>query len=150
MIVSAMLRSIPSMGHVLMLLALLLYVYGILGYSLFHEHDPKHWGRLGASIGTLFQILTLEGWVEVQAASAAATPWAWLFYSSFIVIAVFVLINLFIAVVINNLEAAKREQQSEADAKNPQGQILTQIDALRRDLAELERQLRSTARAAGA
>src|SRR5512145_2000854 len=44
LIISTMLRSIPSMGHVVMLLGLLLYVYGILGFYLFGEHDPKHWG----------------------------------------------------------------------------------------------------------
>ena len=68
LIVSTMLRSIPSMGHILMMLGLLLYVYGILGFYLFREQDPERWGTLGAALLTLFQMLTLEGWVEVQAA----------------------------------------------------------------------------------
>ena len=109
LIVGTMLRSIPSMGNVMLLLALLMYVYGVLGYSLFHEADPKHWGSLAASLKTLFQVLTLEGWVEVQEASLTVHPWAWVYYATFIVIAVFVVINLFIAVVINNLEAARGE-----------------------------------------
>jgi voltage-gated sodium channel len=114
LIVGTMLRSIPSMANVLLLLALLMYVYGVLGYSLFHEADPRHWGSLALSLKTLFQILTLEGWVEVQEASLAAYPWAWLYYASFILIAVFVVINLFIAVVINNLEAARKDHQPSA------------------------------------
>ena len=114
LIVGTMLRSIPSMANVLLLLALLMYVYGVLGYSLFHEADPRHWGSLAVSLKTLFQILTLEGWVEVQEASLAAHPWAWLYYVSFILVAVFVVINLFIAVVINNLEAARKDQQVSA------------------------------------
>lgn len=114
LIVGTMLRSIPSMGNVLLLLALLMYVYGVLGYSLFSETDPRHWGSLAAAMKTLFQILTLEGWVEVQEASLAAHPWAWLYYASFILVAVFVVINLFIAVVINNLEAARKDQQESA------------------------------------
>jgi voltage-gated sodium channel len=48
LIVSTMLRSIPSMGHILMMLGLLLHVYGILGFYLFREHDPERWGTLGA------------------------------------------------------------------------------------------------------
>ena len=56
LIVSTMLRSIPSMGHILMMLGLLLYVYGILGFYLFREHDPERWGTLGAALLTLFRV----------------------------------------------------------------------------------------------
>jgi voltage-gated sodium channel len=139
LIVGTMLRSIPSMAHVVLLLALLLYIYAILGYSLFHTHDPTHWGSLGASLQTLFQILTLEGWVEIQQAGLQAHAWAWLYYASFIVIAVFVVINLFIAVVLNNLEAARREQSAEATPGEEADEVLARIRALRQELAELER-----------
>ena len=44
LIVGTMLRSIPSLGHVVALLGLLLYVYGIFGYHLFAADAPKHWG----------------------------------------------------------------------------------------------------------
>lgn len=142
LIVSVMVRSIPSMGHVVLLLCLLLYVYGILGYHLFGPHDPQHWGTLWRSLLTLFQILTLEGWVEIQAASLQAVPWAWIYYSSFVVIAVFVVINLFIAVVINNLEAAKTEHQAQADAHNPEHALLSRIEAMKQVLDEMERALR--------
>jgi len=37
-----------------------------------------------------------------------------LYYASYILVAVFVVINLFIAVVINNLEAARKDQQESA------------------------------------
>lgn len=114
LIVDTMLRSVRSMGHVVLLLGVLMYVYAVLGVQLFRSADPEHWGSLGRAAGTLFQILTLEGWVEIQARSQEAVPLAWLFYGSFIVVAVFVVINLFIAVVINNLEAAKRERDAES------------------------------------
>ena len=48
LIIGTMLRSIPSMGHVIMLLGLLLYVYAVLGFYLFRAADPDHWGTLGA------------------------------------------------------------------------------------------------------
>ena len=142
LIVSVMVRSITSMGHVVLLVCLLLYVYGILGYHLFGLHDPQHWGTLWRSLMTLFQMLTLEGCVEIQAASLQAVPWAWLYYTSYVIIAVFVVINLFIAVVLNNLEAAKTEHQAQADARNPEHSLLTRIDAMKQMLDELERDLR--------
>jgi voltage-gated sodium channel len=66
LIVGTMIRSIPSMGHVIVLLSLLLYVYAVIGFHFFREASPAHWGTLGAALLTLFQRLTLEGWVEVQ------------------------------------------------------------------------------------
>jgi voltage-gated sodium channel len=114
LIVATMLRSIPSMSHVILLLGLLIYIYAVIGFHLFGDHDPVHWGTLGAALLTLFQILTLEGWVEVQKVSMERFPFAWLYYGSFVIVAVLVVTNLFIAVVINNLEAAKAEEQGTA------------------------------------
>ena len=135
LIIGTMLRSVRSMGHVLVLLGLLLYVYGVLGYHLFGAAAPQHWGTLGRALATLFQVLTLEGWNEIQAATSTAHPADWLFYVSFIFLAVFVVTNLFIAVVINNLEAAKREEQRRHQHDDDPRRHL---EALREQLAALE------------
>jgi voltage-gated sodium channel len=119
LIVATMLRSITSMGHVLALLALLLYIYGIMGHHLFGAADPAHWGSLARSMETLFIIITLEGWVEIMRAGGQVTAWAWAYYASFIVLAVFVVINLFIAVVITNLGGARREQEPRGSPPPP-------------------------------
>ena len=142
LIVSTMLRSIPSMGHILMMLGLLLYVYGVLGVYLFRGHDAEHWGTLGAALLTLFQMLTLEGWVEIQAAVLDEFPYAWIYFASFVFVAVFVVVNLFIAVVLNNLETAKVELQAGDDRKNPQRALLEAIEEVKARLEELEKRLR--------
>jgi len=149
LIVGTMLRSLPSMGHILALLGVLLYVYAILGHSLFGAHDPQHWGSLPAGLATLFQIMTLEGWVEIQAASTAVYPWAWLFYASFIVIAVFVVINLFIAVVINNLEAVRKEEAVGRQAR-VNANAAARLREIQKELSELERALGGVDGASGA
>jgi voltage-gated sodium channel len=142
LIVSTMLRSIPSMGHILMMLGLLLYVYGILGLYLFREHDPERWGTLGAALLTLFQMLTLEGWVEVQNAVLGELPLAWVYFASFVFVAVFVVVNLFIAVVLNNLQTAKVELQAGEDRRSPHHSVLAAIEEVKARLEELERHLR--------
>jgi voltage-gated sodium channel len=144
LIIGTMVRSIPSMGHVIMLLGLLLYVYAVVGFHFFRDADPAHWGTLGAALLTLFQMLTLEGWVEIQAAVITAHPWAWLYFGSFVFVAVFVVVNLFIAVVINNLESVKHEQQIEANRGSGHHELLETIEALRQRLAELEDRLHTT------
>jgi voltage-gated sodium channel len=142
LIVSTMLRSIPSMGHILMMLGLLLYVYGVLGFYLFREHDPERWGSLGAALLTLSQMLTLEGWVEVQAAVLGELPFAWVYFLSFVFVAVFVVVNLFIAVVLNNLETAKIELQAAEDRRSPHHRLLAAIEDVKTRLEEVERDLR--------
>src|SRR5918999_84532 len=137
LIIGSMIRSIPSMGHVIVLLTLLLYVYGVVGFHFFREADPAHWASLGAALLTLFQMLTLEGWVEVQDAVLERHPWAWIYFSSFVFVAVFVVVNLFIAVVINNLESVKHEQQIDADRESAHRGLLEAIEAVRARLEEL-------------
>jgi len=142
LIVNTMLHSIPSLFHVTLLMAVLLYVYAILGYYLYHPDDPEHWGSLGQSLLSTFQLLTLEGWNEIQAGVIKTHPWSWLFFASFIIVAVFVVVNLFIAVVLNNLENVKAEQVHEADMKHPQHELLEQIHQLKEQLERLERSLK--------
>ncbi len=113
LLIETMLRSIPSMAHVLTLLCVLLYIYAVLGVHLLGAGDPARWATLPRAGLTLIGVLTLEGWVEVQAAAMAVTPWAWVYFLSFIVLAVFVGVNLFIAIIIHNLEQIKREEAAE-------------------------------------
>ncbi|NIP88768.1 MAG: ion transporter, partial [Gammaproteobacteria bacterium] len=74
LIVSTLLRSLPGLGHVVMLLAVIFYLYAVAGYHLLHEHDPLHWGSLGLSLLTLFRVLTLEDWTDVMYAAMEHTP----------------------------------------------------------------------------
>jgi voltage-gated sodium channel len=142
LIIGTMLRSIPSMGHVLALLALLLYVYGVLGVHLFGEDAPEQWGSLAVAMQSLFQILTLEGWVEIQDAVLPAHSWAWAYFASFIVFAVFVVINLFIAVVINNLETTRNEEARRRSSAGD-ADVLEQLEDLRARFDALDKTLRS-------
>jgi len=141
LIVATMLRSIPSLANVIVLLGLILYVYAVVGVHLFGVVDPAHWGSLPRAGLTLFEILTLEGWVDLMDASLAATRWAWVYYTTFVVLAVFVVINLFIAIVINNLEAAKVEER--AGHPGVPADAAARIAEIRERLAEVEAALRA-------
>jgi voltage-gated sodium channel len=144
LIIGTMLRSIPSMGHVLILLALLLYIYAVLGFHMFGDGDPARWGRLDRAVLTLVGVLTLEGWVDVQQGAMAVNSWAWLYFVTFILMAVFVSLNLFIAIVINNLEATKAEEASAAAAKegDPRAAALGHLREINAKMADLENALR--------
>jgi voltage-gated sodium channel len=149
LLVSTLLRSIPSMGHVVVLLSLLIYTYGVLGCYLFRHIDPATWGTLSRSLLSTFQMLTLEGWVEMQGAVIAKMPYAWIYFGSFIIVAVFLVVNLFIAVVLNNLETVKDEElaraaEEERAARDPldyadsDDELLMRLRGLRTELDAIE------------
>ena len=136
LIVGTMLRSIPSIGHVLVLLSLLLFVWAVLGVELFGAADPLRWGHLGLAVETLFQVLTLEGWAEIQGEVRPGRPWAFLFFASFIFTAVFVVVNLFVAVMLDNLEKVRSEEG--AGTEGPLTDLRREAAAARRALDRVE------------
>lgn len=143
LIVATLVRSIPSMGHVLALMSIIFYVYGVAGFHLFHEVDPTHWRNLGISLLSLFRIVTLEDWTDIMYAAMAVKPWAWMYFVSFVVLGTFVVVNLFIAVVINNLDEAKAERLEELTTAPTRDEILRELQqtqhALNRMRDRLER-----------
>ncbi|MEM7252939.1 MAG: ion transporter, partial [Pseudomonadota bacterium] len=141
LIVATLVRSIPSMGHVILLMSILFYVYGVAGYHLFHEADPTHWRNLGISLLTLFRIVTLEDWTDVMYAAMAAYPWAWVYFVSFVVTGTFVVVNLFIAVVLNNLEESKAETLAKMQAPLSRDELLRELRATQDALGKLQRKI---------
>lgn len=141
LVVATLVHALPGMGHVLMLVALLFYIYAVAGYHLFHGTDPQRWGNLGAALLTLFQVATLEGWAEVMYDAMEATPWAWVYFISFVIVGTFVMINMFVAVVINSLEESKAMQSADdgrAGAPDSDAALLDQLRAAREALVRVE------------
>ena len=142
LIVSTLLRSLPSMGHVVLLMSIVFYIYGVAGYHLFHAHDPEHWGNLGLALLTLFRVVTLEDWTDVMYTAMDLHPLAWVYFVSFVVVGTFVIINLFIAVVLNNLEDSKRRQ---LEGRVPsREELLRELRELRESAARLEARIRDS------
>ena len=147
LIVTTLIRSLPSMGHVLLLMSIIFYIYAVAGFNLFNEHDPRHWGTLGRSLLTLFRVVTLEDWTDVMYTAMEWHPWAWMFFVSFIVVGTFVVINLFIAVVLNNLEEAKQERLQELQQPLSKNQLLAELRQTQMALARLHDRLAEDSRA---
>ena len=141
LIVAALVRSIPSVGHVMLLMSIIVYIYAIIGYQLFHEHDPMHWRSLGISVLTLFNIITLEGWTVVMDNAMQLHSWAWIYFVSFVIAGTFVVINLFIAIIINNLDEAKAERLRELEPPVSRAELLRELRTTRDALRRLEQRL---------
>ena len=110
LLVATLVRSVPGMLHIVVLMGALSYVYAIVGFQLFSEHDPVHWHNLGISLLSLFRVVTLEDWTDIMYKAMELHQMAWLYFVSYVVLGAFIIFNLFTALVINNLDEAKRER----------------------------------------
>ncbi|WP_433338348.1 ion transporter [Spirillospora sp. CA-294931] len=112
-VVEALLSALPGMASIAGLLGLLLYVSAVMATKLFAPIAPEAFGDLGASLFTLFQMMTGEPWPEPVAEVMDAMPLAWIFFAVFILVSTFAVLNLFIAVIVSAMES--RVQDDLAD-----------------------------------
>ncbi|MCK7526170.1 MAG: ion transporter [Ignavibacteriales bacterium] len=83
-IVESLFHSLPSLVWIFVLLALVFYVFSVIGTKLFSADYPQWFGNLGISMFTLFQIMTLEGWAEISRTIMGKYPLANIYFILFI------------------------------------------------------------------
>ena len=141
-IVTTLVRSIPSIFNILILLSILFFIYAIVGYHLFRNVDPQHWSSFPIAATTLFQIITLEGWVDVmEPIILNLGPIYWIYFASFILIGTFIVINLFISVIVRKSEEAYQQVQRESQIPLTQQEIMEEIREIHRILQEIEERI---------
>jgi voltage-gated sodium channel len=100
-------RSVPPLVSIGAVTAMILFVYGMVGWIWFGEELPAQWGNIGRAMLTLFVMLTLENFPQYMYAAMDVEPWAWLYFVSFILVAAFIVLNVLIGVVLNSMEEAR-------------------------------------------
>jgi voltage-gated sodium channel len=145
LLVTCLLKSLPSMFYVSILLFLLFYVYGTLAVFFYGENDPIHFRNLQSSILTLFRVVTLEDWTDVMyinmygsdsygysakefskwSPSPSASPLgAAIFFVSFVLIGTMIVLNLVIGVIMNSMDESNKElaiqQELDRRKENPE------------------------------
>jgi len=115
-IIVTLLKSIPAMGSIILLLLLILYIFAIIFVTLYKDIMPLKFGNLWLAMFSLFQLITLDDWSEyyyvVRAVDPSMAETIMVYMTIFIVLETFICMNLFIAVIVNNLERANmRERQ---------------------------------------
>ncbi len=104
-VVAAFIHSIPGLSGVILLMLVFFYTMGVLATNLFGEAFPQWFGSLGASLFSLFQIMTLESWsMGIVRPVMEVYAWAWMFFVPFIVIATFTILNLFIGIIVSTMQ----------------------------------------------
>jgi len=146
-VVESVVRALPGLGSIAMLLTVLFYVFAVIATKLFGVTHPTWFGHLGASLFSLFQVMTLESWTTIARGVMQSHPWAWLFFLSFILVATFTVLNLFITIIVNAMQEQHAAQVRAGTAEpNPVERLEMEIRALRRELAGLNEGRGLTAR----
>jgi voltage-gated sodium channel len=138
-VVAALVGALPGLGSIMLLLALLLYVFAVMATELYGAAFPEKFGTLGGSIYTLFQLMTLDGWSgEIVRPVMQVAPYSWVFFIGFIVATSFTLFNLFIGVVVSAMQSEhEREELAAAAASVTLPDIMEELRALRRELERI-------------
>jgi len=132
-VIVGLFSAIPSIGTVIVMLLLLFYISAVMATKLFGEAFPDWFGNLGASLYSLFQIMTLESWsMGIVRPVMEEFPYAWAFFVPFILLTSFIVLNLFIGVIVNAMAEA-----TEDDAHSEREMIIEQLKGLREEVAAL-------------
>jgi voltage-gated sodium channel len=144
-VVGGLLAAIPGLASVFGILSIIFYVASVIATKLFGAQFPEWFGTLGSSAYTLFQVMTLESWsMGIARPVIEAFPQAWIFFVLFILISTFTMLNLFIAVIVNAIQAEHEvEIKDKNAAPTPEAALHEEIRAMRIELQELRHALES-------
>jgi Ca2+-binding EF-hand superfamily protein len=136
---ATLILSLTSLINVGSLLLLVYFVYAVMGMNLFGQHSSKddefinehaNFANVGTGMITLFRCSTGESWNGLMHDLQAEQPFmARLFFVTFMVFASMMMLNLFIAVILENFGDMMREYN---DGVSPD-----HIDAFAREWGKL-------------
>ena len=113
--------------------------------NLFGADFPDWFGSLWRSMFSLFQIMTLESWsMGIVRPVMEVHAFAWLFFVPFILMTTFVVLNLFIAVIVNAMQSQHEQDEAEANAElaaeahDEREAILAELKGLRSEVQALK------------
>ncbi|MGB5834853.1 MAG: ion transporter [Thiohalocapsa sp.] len=143
-VVEALLQAVPGISSIAVLMLLLFYVFAVMATSLFGDRFAEWFGSVGASMYTLFQIMTLESWsMGIVRPVMDVYPYAWAFFIPFILVATFTMLNLFIGIIVDTMQTMHGAEH-EAERARIEGtvhgdteRILDEVSSMRGEIAAL-------------
>lgn len=139
-VVAAFIHAIPGLSGVIVVMSIFFYTMGVLATNLFGDEFPEWFGTLGASLYSLFQIMTLESWsMGIARPVMESYPWAWAFFVPFIVVATFTILNLFIGIIVSTMQ----ELSMIPEADSTDVELKNKLKRMEADLAMLRKHLDS-------
>jgi voltage-gated sodium channel len=142
-VVEALFNAMPGILASFAILAVVFYIGAVMGTTLFHS-DPG-FRDLGASLLSLFALSQFDGWGDTISRLQAQNPYAWIFVLGFTIIAAFAVLNLFIGVIVEAVQAAPQEEIKE-EIEEVQGEV-EELQVAHDDAAAVQRRILEEVRA---
>ena len=126
-VLNALLGSMQNFAYLMLLLALILFIFALLGMQLFggrfvpplfDDMPRENFDSIASAMITVFIVAVGDGWTPIWVNTQIAVgEWATLFFILLIVIASYVLLNLVVALLVASFEtAAQAEEEPPAPA----------------------------------
>ena len=163
-LVIGLIKSFSSIAYIGALLILLFFLFAVFAVSVFGHNDPIHLGTLHIAFLTLFRSSTFEDWTDVMyigvygckhygydgmedqcpddgIGGTTDVGYGWiaaLYWVTFITLASFMVLNLFIGVITSSMQDAKDElvKEAEAEAEAAREKNLDDVLSARIDMLE--------------
>ena len=112
-VIEALIESLKKSVYVLILIFILLYIYAVAGVILFEKVEGGRFEELGEALLALVQIMTLSSWETLMLPITDVYPYAWIYFVSFVVFSSIIVLNLFVAILVDVV--AERRKRLSAD-----------------------------------
>jgi voltage-gated sodium channel len=149
-LVRSLLKSLPSIAYICLFMCMHFYVYAAIGSTMFAKEDPAHFGSIAATTLSLFEVVTGNGFSQLmhdaidRAPQFDYAPWApVVYFASFVVVAVMVILNLFVGVITSEMTALKNalieeaHEQREVEIEEHELEILQHVETLESQLESI-------------
>ena len=147
-VVGALLSAIPGLASIGLVLLIVYYVFAVIATNLFAAAFPEWFGNIGRSLYTLFQIMTLESWsMGISRPVMEQYPYAWVLFITFILVATFTMLNLFIAIIVNAMQSFTEEehatanQATDAAREHIEAELHAEFRLMRDEMRELREEM---------
>jgi len=150
-VVEALFGALPGILATFAILSIVFYIGAVMATTLFH--NEVGFRDLGESALKLFALTQFDGWGDTITQLQPTYPWAWAFIMGFTIIAAFAVLNLFVGVIVEAVQAAPQEElkeeledvqeevadvaEAQEDAAIVQQRILEEVRALRAEIVSL-------------
>ncbi|KAL3942326.1 MAG: hypothetical protein SGBAC_003460 [Bacillariaceae sp.] len=151
----ALFGVMPRMAAIGLMLCLILYIFAVMCTQLFKDlHVNGHtqfdyFGNMFATLLTLVQMMTLDGWAGIAREVMDVHYWAWIPIVAYVIVSGFVVVNLIIAVICDAISALNSddkkmlegnyEEDSDLDSNSQGLEIRAQLDSLEQQMEDLTR-----------
>ena len=158
-IVNVLLKSLKSLAYTFVLLFIFMYMYAVMGVSLFRggpsaasgaeisAQNPDPYGSITESFFTLFRITTGEDWTDLrynllgEQVEGISDFIVTAYHVSWMGVSSFLLINLIVGAVVNNYDQVMTNIKRETEPELNLELLCAKIDHLNQQLNDLKTQI---------